>query len=153
MPARHGIGTLSNIIDNFISNDQADSMDRDVTNDEIHEACFSLHPNKASGPDGFNTHFFKKTWDIVGEDAAFDELSLLSGILANQAKSNIFTLGLSSTTNQQLINLFGYTIILKSSGDKNKVWGLGSVNLKLGVLRLQPWVPDFNPSLQKSTNA
>ncbi|KAK3221996.1 hypothetical protein Dsin_009021 [Dipteronia sinensis] len=32
---RHGIGTLSNIIDNVISNDQADSMDRDVTNDEI----------------------------------------------------------------------------------------------------------------------
>ncbi|KAK2653306.1 hypothetical protein Ddye_013162 [Dipteronia dyeriana] len=40
--------------------------------------------------------------------------------------------------------------ILKSPRDKNKV---GSINLKLGVLRLQPWVPDFNPSLQKSTNA
>ncbi|KAK3221689.1 hypothetical protein Dsin_008714 [Dipteronia sinensis] len=32
------------------------------------------------------------------------------------------------------------------------VWGLGSVNLKPGVLRLQPWVPDFNPTLQKSSN-
>ncbi|KAK3212740.1 hypothetical protein Dsin_017446 [Dipteronia sinensis] len=37
--------------------------------------------------------------------------------------------------------------------DKNKVWGLGLVNLKPGVIRLQPWVPDFNPFLQKSTNA
>ncbi|KAK3204579.1 hypothetical protein Dsin_018625 [Dipteronia sinensis] len=37
MPVRHGIGTLGNIIDNVISNDQADSMDRDVTNDEIRE--------------------------------------------------------------------------------------------------------------------
>ncbi|KAK3218487.1 hypothetical protein Dsin_012457 [Dipteronia sinensis] len=61
MPVRHGIGTLSNIIDNVISNDQADSMDRDVTNDEILEVCFSVHPNKAPGPDGFNAHFFKKT--------------------------------------------------------------------------------------------
>ncbi|KAK3204761.1 hypothetical protein Dsin_018807 [Dipteronia sinensis] len=41
--------------------------------------------------------------------AALDEFSLLFGLFANQAKSNIFTLGLSSTTNQQLINLFGYT--------------------------------------------
>ncbi|KAK2633796.1 hypothetical protein Ddye_028588 [Dipteronia dyeriana] len=39
------------------------------------------------------------------------------------------------------------------SGDKNKVWDLSSINLKPGVLRLQPWVSDFNPSLQKSTNA
>ncbi|KAK3204580.1 hypothetical protein Dsin_018626 [Dipteronia sinensis] len=42
--------------------------------------------------------------------AAIDEFSLLSSHLANQAKSNIFTSGLSSTTNQQLINLFSYMV-------------------------------------------
>ncbi|KAK0578192.1 hypothetical protein LWI29_006536 [Acer saccharum] len=46
-----------------------------------------------------------------------------------------------------------YQILLKSPTDKTHVWGLGSVHLKPGILRLQPWVPDFNPSLQKSTNA
>ncbi|KAK3204564.1 hypothetical protein Dsin_018610 [Dipteronia sinensis] len=60
MPASHGIGsTLSNIFDKVISNDQADFMGRDVTNDEIREVCFSLQPNKAPGPYGFNAHFFK----------------------------------------------------------------------------------------------
>ncbi|KAK2652942.1 hypothetical protein Ddye_012798 [Dipteronia dyeriana] len=39
----------------------------------------------------------------------FDDLRF-SGLLANQDKSNIFTSGLSSTTNEQLINLFGYTV-------------------------------------------
>ncbi|KAK2652919.1 hypothetical protein Ddye_012775, partial [Dipteronia dyeriana] len=42
--------------------------------------------------------------------ASLDEFSLISSLLANQAKSNIFTSRLSSTTNQQLINLFGYTV-------------------------------------------
>ena len=46
-----------------------------------------------------------------------------------------------------------YQILLKSPAEKTHVWGLGSVHLKPGILRLQPWVPDFNPSLQKSTNA
>ncbi|KAI9173447.1 hypothetical protein LWI28_001523 [Acer negundo] len=32
----------------------------------------------------------------------------------------------------------------------NHVWGFGSVHLKPSILRLQPWVLDFNPSLQKS---
>ncbi|KAK3204556.1 hypothetical protein Dsin_018602 [Dipteronia sinensis] len=68
-PVSHGIGsTLSNINDKVISNGQADFMGRDVTDDEIREVCFSLHPNKAPGRDGFNFHFFKITWDIVGED-------------------------------------------------------------------------------------
>ncbi|KAK3221959.1 hypothetical protein Dsin_008984 [Dipteronia sinensis] len=251
-PVSHGIGsTLSNIIDRVISNEQANFMGRDVIDDEIREVCFSLHPNKAPGPDGFNAHFFKITWDIVGENrnyhkdascprlalivdlmkafdmvnwgfllethaafhfpsnvimwikaclttpkfsisfnadlagfffekrgllqrkpmspylfviamevlskflakrienfpsfkfhwrcdkiklshlcfaddlimlchgflsstrvikAALDEFSLLSGLYANHAKSNIFTSGVSLTINQQLINLFGYTV-------------------------------------------
>ena len=46
-----------------------------------------------------------------------------------------------------------YQILLKSPAEMNHVWGFGSVHLKPGILRLQPWVPDFNPSLQKSTNA
>ncbi|KAK3212581.1 hypothetical protein Dsin_017287 [Dipteronia sinensis] len=42
--------------------------------------------------------------------AVLDEFSLLSGLHANHAKSNIFTSEVSHTINQQLINLFGYTV-------------------------------------------
>ncbi|KAK2652935.1 hypothetical protein Ddye_012791 [Dipteronia dyeriana] len=93
MPVRHGIGTLSNIIDNVISNDHADSMDRDVTNDEIREVCFSLHPNKAPGPDGFNAHFFKITWDIVSEDVInANQEFFRSGYLLKELNTTILVL-------------------------------------------------------------
>ncbi|PON75626.1 hypothetical protein PanWU01x14_042510, partial [Parasponia andersonii] len=46
-----------------------------------------------------------------------------------------------------------FHILLSSEADKAKVWGLGSLNLKPGVLRLQPWFPNFNPHTQSSTNA
>ncbi|KAK3226009.1 hypothetical protein Dsin_005871 [Dipteronia sinensis] len=94
MPARHGIGsTLWNIIDKVISNDQANFMGRDVTNDEIREVYFSLHPNKAPGPDDFNAHFFKITWDIVGEDviSAVQEF-FRSGLLLKEINATILSL-------------------------------------------------------------
>ncbi|KAK3189471.1 hypothetical protein Dsin_029032 [Dipteronia sinensis] len=46
--------------------------------------------------------------------AALDKFSLLSGLNANHAKSNIFTSGVSLNINQQLINLFGYTSLGKT---------------------------------------
>ncbi|KAK0571609.1 hypothetical protein LWI29_018788 [Acer saccharum] len=42
-----------------------------------------------------------------------------------------------------------FQILLNLDADKNMVWSLGSLNLKPGVLRLQPWIPDFNPALHK----
>ncbi|KAK3218470.1 hypothetical protein Dsin_012440 [Dipteronia sinensis] len=93
-PVRHGIGsTLSNIIDKFISNGQADFIGTDVIDDEIREVCFSLHPNKAPSRNGFNAHFFKITWDIVGEDviSAVQEF-FRSGLLLKELNATILAL-------------------------------------------------------------
>ncbi|GJV90083.1 RNA-directed DNA polymerase, eukaryota, reverse transcriptase zinc-binding domain protein [Tanacetum coccineum] len=40
----------------------------DVTHKEIKEVMFDIDSNKSLGPDGFTSKFFKKTWNIVGND-------------------------------------------------------------------------------------
>nr|GEY07351.1 hypothetical protein [Tanacetum cinerariifolium] len=45
-----------------ISHDDAKYMVRDVTKEEIKEAMFGIGDNKAPGPDGYTSSFFKKAW-------------------------------------------------------------------------------------------
>nr|XP_043612922.1 uncharacterized protein LOC122584908 [Erigeron canadensis] len=52
-------GLFSRIIDT----QQANDMIRTVSQEEIKKAMFSIGDNKAPGPDGFSSAFFKKTWD------------------------------------------------------------------------------------------
>ncbi|KAK2655055.1 hypothetical protein Ddye_008107 [Dipteronia dyeriana] len=61
--------------------------------DEIREFCFSLHPSKAPGPYGFKVYFFKKTWDIIGEDVinAIQEF-FRSGHLLKELNTTILAL-------------------------------------------------------------
>ncbi|PON86016.1 Zinc knuckle CX2CX4HX4C [Trema orientale] len=44
-----------------------------------------------------------------------------------------------------------FHILLSSEEEKNRVWTMGSMNLKPGIL--QPWYPNFNPNNQSSTNS
>ncbi|XP_074374476.1 uncharacterized protein LOC141714880 [Apium graveolens] len=38
----------------------------DVTSQEVKEAVFHMHPDKAPGPDGMTPAFFQKNWSVVG---------------------------------------------------------------------------------------
>ncbi|GKE24059.1 hypothetical protein Tco_1435571, partial [Tanacetum coccineum] len=59
---------LSNLIQKKLSNEAANYMVRDVSDDEIKSAMFPIENNKAPGPDGYSSYFFKKAWSIMGND-------------------------------------------------------------------------------------
>ncbi|GJX20498.1 protein LAZ1 [Tanacetum coccineum] len=56
------------LFSNKVTADIASNMVCDVTNDEIKAAMFDIGDDRAPGPDGYTFVFFKKGWDIVGDD-------------------------------------------------------------------------------------
>ncbi|KAL0012167.1 hypothetical protein SO802_007275 [Lithocarpus litseifolius] len=49
-----------------LSNEERESIDRDVSDDEIKAGLWSLKAFKAPGPDGLHAGFFQRFWLIVG---------------------------------------------------------------------------------------
>ncbi|GFZ18561.1 topoisomerase II-associated protein PAT1 [Actinidia rufa] len=66
-----------------LDSSQADNLTCPMTEEEIKKALFSIGEDKALGPDGFTSCFFKKAWTIVGGDftAAVKEFFSLGQIL------------------------------------------------------------------------
>ncbi|XP_074305781.1 uncharacterized protein LOC141641002 [Silene latifolia] len=48
--------------------DQRNILTAEVTSSEIKEALDTIPPNKAPGPDGFTSQFFKDAYEVVGND-------------------------------------------------------------------------------------
>ncbi|KAL2934042.1 hypothetical protein RDABS01_017161 [Bienertia sinuspersici] len=51
-----------------LNEEQASSLTREFTNEEIKKALFSIPGSKAPGPDGFNITFYKESWQVIGDD-------------------------------------------------------------------------------------
>ncbi|GKC61991.1 hypothetical protein Tco_1089589, partial [Tanacetum coccineum] len=70
-----------------------DSMVRPVLDDEIKHDMFSIEDDKAAGPDGFSSRFFKAAWSVIGFDvcAAVKELFASSKLLG-EFNANLISL-------------------------------------------------------------
>ncbi|GJX97868.1 protein LAZ1, partial [Tanacetum coccineum] len=51
-----------------VSDQSCLSMVRDITNNEIKNSMFNIGDDRAPGPDRYKSAFFKKGWDVVGDD-------------------------------------------------------------------------------------
>ena len=58
---------LAELLSGISEGSQSDLI-RPISADEIKATMFSINGDKAPGPDGFSSHFFKNSWSIVGED-------------------------------------------------------------------------------------
>ena len=63
-----GKAFLSQFISKHITRAHSELPSAVVTPEEVKNALFSIHPNKAPDPDGFNTFFFQRVWHIIGDD-------------------------------------------------------------------------------------
>nr|GEU59754.1 hypothetical protein [Tanacetum cinerariifolium] len=80
-------------IDHYTEFLGANSMIREISDQEIKDTMFSMGDNKASGPDGFSAAFFKEAWDIIRVDVckAIKEF-FTNGILLKELNHTIITL-------------------------------------------------------------
>ena len=55
------------------------SLFQPCTQEEVDRALAQMHPHKPPGPDGMNSFFFQKFWDIIGNDVSVAVLEILHG--------------------------------------------------------------------------
>lgn len=49
------------------------------TREEIRKSMFSIKSTKSPGPDGFSSHFFKTSWDLIGSEVCEAVISFFRG--------------------------------------------------------------------------
>ena len=95
---------LSHIIPHgYVTKENALNVMKPITISEIEEVIKATNPNKAPGPGGFNAHFFKVCWPIIGNDV-FSSIQdfFKHGSMLKQIK-NTFIVLVSKTENTSFI--------------------------------------------------
>ncbi|CAA7043726.1 unnamed protein product [Microthlaspi erraticum] len=65
-----------------ISNETNERLIKTPSDEETRSAIFSIHPDKAPGPDGFSDSFFHSNWETIGEGITREiQNFFISGVL------------------------------------------------------------------------
>ncbi|GJY26444.1 RNA-directed DNA polymerase, eukaryota, reverse transcriptase zinc-binding domain protein, partial [Tanacetum coccineum] len=87
------LDSLGNIFTKTLTNEEADAMVKDVSEQEIKTTMFSIDDCKASGPDGYTTCFKKKAWSVIGSDVCLAVKEFFkSGKLLKEVNSTLVSL-------------------------------------------------------------
>ncbi|GKD74119.1 hypothetical protein Tco_1332401, partial [Tanacetum coccineum] len=93
---KHEVQPLESIevdFDTVLNKEEANAMIGQVTDEEIKETVFDIDNNKASGPDGYTSGFFKKAWSIVGKEVCLAIKDFfLNGKLLGEINATIIAL-------------------------------------------------------------
>ncbi|XP_011100855.1 uncharacterized protein LOC105178968 [Sesamum indicum] len=76
-----------------ITDEEANQLLLPISADDVKQAMFDIADDKAPGPDGYSSRFFKAAWPVVGEEVTRAVLDFFStGKLLKQIKSTILAL-------------------------------------------------------------
>nr|GEU60727.1 IAA-alanine resistance protein 1 [Tanacetum cinerariifolium] len=106
---------------NVLSNEQAEDLECDVTNEEVKRAVWDCGTDKSPGLDGFTFGFFRKFWEIIDSDVPEAVKSFFSnGVIPKGCNSSFIALipkvpGANMVKDFRPISLIGsiYKIIAK----------------------------------------
>ena len=59
---------LEDVLQSFLNEEKTSNLSRPINRDEIKNVMFSIGNDRAPGPDGYSSGFFKVAWSIVGGD-------------------------------------------------------------------------------------
>ncbi|KAL0292059.1 UNVERIFIED_CONTAM: Transposon TX1 uncharacterized protein [Sesamum radiatum] len=77
----------------ILTEDEARAIIRPVTTEEVKIAFFDIEEDKAPGPDGFSSGFFKAAWPVVGEEVSSAIIDFFKkGRLLKQLNATLLTL-------------------------------------------------------------
>ncbi|XP_075107134.1 uncharacterized protein LOC142180106 [Nicotiana tabacum] len=79
--------SILNKIDNHITEEDNIFLTNIPTTEEVKEVIFSLNPNSAAGPDGFNGCFYHSCWDIISNDV----VNMIQAFFEGQRMSRFYT--------------------------------------------------------------
>ena len=61
---------MAELIPRKITKEMNAHLTKEFHKEEIFQAIHSMHPTKAPGPDSMPAIFYKKYWDIIGDDVS-----------------------------------------------------------------------------------